>query len=199
MKFQLDEGEHIIKKGLAQYMTNAILKNEGSLYLTNRRIRFEDLANDDFSYPLGEIIEVKFHSTWGFIPAGIIIEFIDGRRVQLIPMRGGAISTWAGGREEWVNEIMKAKRQYGPGLRVERTADGSVLDSQMIGLRKNLTNYFSESEIRTLCFDCGIDYDNLAGGTKEAKARELVIACQKSGRLDRLVRQCRALRPEVAW
>jgi hypothetical protein len=41
-------------------------------------------------------------------------------------------------------------------------------------LRLILSLHFDLEEFRTLCFDLGIDFDNLRGEGKEAKARELV-------------------------
>jgi hypothetical protein len=44
----------------------------------------------------------------------------------------------------------------------------------MMYLREILSERLSLEEIRTLCFDLGIDYDNLPGEGKTAKARELM-------------------------
>jgi predicted component of type VI protein secretion system len=65
--------------------------------------------------------------------------------------------------------------------------------------RENLTNSFSESELNDLCFDLGIDYDNLAGQTKSAKARELILYIQRRGWLNQLIARCRELRPNLDW
>jgi hypothetical protein len=37
-----------------------------------------------------------------------------------------------------------------------------------------LTEYFNLEELRALCFDLGLDYDELRGEVKSAKARELI-------------------------
>ncbi len=44
----------------------------------------------------------------------------------------------------------------------------------LINLRQILATRLSEEELRTLCFDLGVDYENLGGGSKAAHARELV-------------------------
>jgi len=65
-------------------------------------------------------------------------------------------------------------------------------------LRDFITRYFNDSELRDLCFDLGIEYENLGGDNKAAKARELVAYCQRHGRLAELEDTCRRLRPTTA-
>jgi hypothetical protein len=65
-------------------------------------------------------------------------------------------------------------------------------------LRDFITRNFNDSELRDLCFDLGIEYENLGGDNKAAKARELVAYCQRHGRLIELEGTCRRLRPNAA-
>ena len=76
---------------------------------------------------------------------------------------------------------------------------GNRLVSDLSQLRQLLSVYFNESEIRTLTFDLGLDYEMLAGPTKGDKVRELVMQLWRSGRLPELVELGRELRPNVAW
>lgn len=64
-------------------------------------------------------------------------------------------------------------------------------------LRAALTDAFSDDDLRDLCFDMHIDYEALPGGNKAAKARELVLYCQKRGQLDELAGHVRRLRPQA--
>ncbi len=64
-------------------------------------------------------------------------------------------------------------------------------------LRALITRYFNDSELRDLCFDLGIDYENLGGDNKTAKARELVGYGLRHGRLAELEAACRRLRPNA--
>jgi hypothetical protein len=66
-------------------------------------------------------------------------------------------------------------------------------------LRQNLTDHFNDEELRTLCFDMGVDYESLPALGKAAKAREFVTHLEHRSRLPELVRKCRTLRPNVAW
>ena len=66
-------------------------------------------------------------------------------------------------------------------------------------LRDELDGRFDMGEIRTLCFDLGVDFDNLAGETKIAKAQSLIIYLNKRGRTDELIYRLLELRPDADW
>lgn len=68
-----------------------------------------------------------------------------------------------------------------------------------VRLRQVLTEYFSEEELKTLCFDLGIDYDDLSGEGKTAKARELVSRLERRGEVGNLVAACYHRRPNAYW
>ena len=71
--------------------------------------------------------------------------------------------------------------------------------SELGQLRQLLSVYFDESELKSLTFDLGLDYEMLPGPTKGDKARELVAAMWRGGRLEELVGYGRQLRPNVDW
>lgn len=54
---------------------------------------------------------------------------------------------------------------------------------------------FNEEELRGLCFETTVDYDDLRPGGKSNKARELVTYMQRHGRLRNLVETVQQLRP----
>jgi nucleoside phosphorylase len=66
-------------------------------------------------------------------------------------------------------------------------------------LLENVGLYFDLEELRTLCFDLGVDYDSLRGEGKGAKARELLALFDRSGRIPELIEACAKRRPNVAW
>lgn len=66
-------------------------------------------------------------------------------------------------------------------------------------LRENLVRYFDEEELRTLSFDIGVDYEELQGAGKRAKARELITYLIRCGCIHNLIRRCSQLRPNIAW
>ena len=95
------------------------------------------------------------------------------------------------------------KSQCGQGTHVqvarevpaERTSERKLL----AGLRQILVSRLDEGELRTLCFDLGVDYDNLPGEGKANKARELVIYLEHRNRIGALVETGKSLRPDIAW
>jgi len=66
---------------------------------------------------------------------------------------------------------------------VTSTPDTGELDQSAFYL-DILANLFSEDELRTLCFDMGIDYESLPASSKPGKARELLEYCKRHNRLE---------------
>jgi hypothetical protein len=60
-----------------------------------------------------------------------------------------------------------------------------------------LNEYFSISDIDSLCFEMGIDDEQLRGQTKDEKARSLVKYVEQNERLDELKRMMRVARPNL--
>lgn len=67
----------------------------------------------------------------------------------------------------------------------------------LVELRQVLTTLFNLSELRTLCFDMAIAFEDLYGEGKADKARELVAYCVRHGRVPELAARCRDLRPQA--
>lgn len=58
---------------------------------------------------------------------------------------------------------------------------------------------FGEDEIRELAFELGVEYENIGGGTKRAKAQGLVELAERSGRLGELIELAKTKRPLIDW
>ncbi len=69
----------------------------------------------------------------------------------------------------------------------------------LIRLHQMLTDRFSEEELRTLCFQLGVDYEVLPGRGKADKARELVQYLERRDRVHELVEIGKGVRPDVPW
>lgn len=67
-----------------------------------------------------------------------------------------------------------------------------------IELRNFITTTFNDNELRDLCFDLKIPYEDLGGEGRSAKARELVAYCQRRDRLAELEATCLRLRSDVS-
>jgi hypothetical protein len=74
----------------------------------------------------------------------------------------------------------------------DEAAGGPEADVQE--LHRRLVDQFNIEELQDLCFALGIDYEELGGTGKSAKARELVLYMQRRGRLDELSEAIRAKR-----
>ena len=99
---------------------------------------------------------------------------------------------------KWLESILAPPARSGAGApKTVRTAAGTR--SALSKLREDITRYFDIEELRTLCFDLGVDYDNLRGEGKAAKVRELVVFLDRRDRIPKLVRKCSKLRPNVSW
>lgn len=64
-------------------------------------------------------------------------------------------------------------------------------------LRQTLVNHFNLEELQLLCFDLGVDYDQLPGSTKGAKARDLILYWEQRGDLAQLVQAIRQERGAI--
>jgi len=70
---------------------------------------------------------------------------------------------------------------------------------QLSDLREKLDTYFNLGDLRSICFSLNIDYDNLAGDTKRAKAEALIKYTENRGQLNVLTRYLQELRPNLDW
>jgi hypothetical protein len=81
----------------------------------------------------------------------------------------------------------------------EVTSQEAPAQVDLAKLRQMLATQFSEEELRTLCFDLGVDYDDLRGESKTDKARELILYLEHRVRLADLINVGKRLRPDLAW
>lgn len=56
----------------------------------------------------------------------------------------------------------------------------------LVGLQEELEERFNLAELQQLCFELGVEYDDLAGTSKQAKTRELVQYMKRRNRLSKL-------------
>ncbi|MBE2221197.1 MAG: AAA family ATPase [Anaerolineae bacterium] len=67
-----------------------------------------------------------------------------------------------------------------------------------VALRRKLIDLFNSEEVRTICFDLQINYDDLRGESRADKIRELILAMQaRPDGLQRLLDVIRAERGEI--
>ena len=73
------------------------------------------------------------------------------------------------------------------------------LPAALAPLRDELARRFTKEELRGLCFDLGVDYDDLPSTTKSGQAQDLILHLERTGRLAELLALCRRLRPAAKW
>lgn len=66
-------------------------------------------------------------------------------------------------------------------------------------LRSLMGNVFSVSDIQDLCFDLGVDYEDLDGTSKNDKIRELILHCERIELHKGLISLCWKKRPMNTW
>jgi tetratricopeptide (TPR) repeat protein len=69
------------------------------------------------------------------------------------------------------------------------------MTNPLTNLHRFITEHFDLEELRTLCFDLGIEYDDLGGEGRSDKARELLRRMGRRKELERLVDALRKVRP----
>lgn len=79
---------------------------------------------------------------------------------------------------------------------ISQTPPGSV---DLVRLHENLAQYFSAEDLQTLCFGLNVDFDDLPGEGKGAKARELVMYMERRGHTADLIAKARKERPHISW
>ena len=62
-----------------------------------------------------------------------------------------------------------------------------------------IRNSFDMSELRSLCFELEVIYDDIFGERLIDKARELVLYMERQNRVNELVKGCKKLRPGKDW
>ena len=68
-----------------------------------------------------------------------------------------------------------------------------------VRLHMMIDDHFDKDELQTLCFDMGVNYDDLSGENKSGKARELIAYCERRDKIPDLVARCKKLRPTASW
>jgi formylglycine-generating enzyme required for sulfatase activity len=66
-------------------------------------------------------------------------------------------------------------------------------------LRELIIQGFGREELRTLCFDLDVEYDDLPAEGRSGKARELIIYMDNRGRTAELLALCVQRRPLLEW
>ncbi len=66
-------------------------------------------------------------------------------------------------------------------------------------LRRNIKQFFNEAEIRDLCFELHVNYEDISGRNRSEKIRELILYFSRQDRITDLIQYCKQQRPHQDW
>jgi hypothetical protein len=75
----------------------------------------------------------------------------------------------------------------------------TVTPAFLSNLHQGMVKSYNLEELRTLCMQLGVDYDDLGGDGKDGKIRELISYLNRRGQLSKLIEQCKTNRPDYQW
>ena len=113
-----------------------------------------------------------------------------GNIAQIGTVSGGTINIQQGGPAP-------AGKPGPESVEPDRSSQVGADHAQLLELRRVLVELFDESELRDLCFDLGVAYDDLPGRGKKDKARELVTYMERRQRIPELTETIERQRPNA--
>jgi Effector-associated domain 7 len=112
---------------------------------------------------------------------------IDAEKVEVIPEpddnSADKIEISNTSFKDKIYELEKLRPSYTNALQ-ETKSQANSLGIEPVGILHLLTEKFSLAELKTLCFEFGVDYDDISGDTKKDKARELILYHKRRGKLN---------------
>ncbi|RMH21285.1 MAG: tetratricopeptide repeat-containing protein [Gammaproteobacteria bacterium] len=66
-------------------------------------------------------------------------------------------------------------------------------------LRDLLLTHFDIAELNELCFELGVEFEDIPGSTLSDKSSELILYCERHDRTQELIEVCKKNRPMVKW
>jgi hypothetical protein len=73
----------------------------------------------------------------------------------------------------------------------------TLYDHEWVKLRQQMTDYFNKSELKVICFDLGIDSENLRWETKDELVIQIIEQQKRKKQIPELLHICQSKRPEV--
>ena len=117
-----------------------------------------------------------------------------GYQVPSLDWLAGVVAALKGNPSQ-INEMIKQLPQKGDGVNPKGT-----VPLQRRRIRQNMIDAFSLSELKDICFDLEIRHENLPDHDHlSGFVRELLAYAGRIGRMNELVRMCRAERPRLEW
>ena len=145
---------------------------------------------------------VKFH-VWPHLYSGEILELI----VSSLPKKRLLITVTALRNPQWTQVYFERAyvKSLWESIVFELSEQGWLSDTVSLTtpeydvkyLKSILQERLSISDIRDLCFELDIEYENLEDQTLRGSIRELIIKIRKMGQIPRLIDACNKIRPDL--
>lgn len=98
-----------------------------------------------------------------------------------------------------VSHQLHATPQLTATLIAQRQSGSDIEQANLVKLFQKIDRHFNDADLRDLCFQLNVEYENLAGQGKRDKVRELVLWMKRNGRLPDLITLASQLRPNTRW
>lgn len=81
----------------------------------------------------------------------------------------------------------------------ERDTYRNIAHETLVTFKKNLNTDFNADDLRTLCFDLDIPYEDLGSNTHSGRIQDLIDYGKRHGRLAEIANYCQQKRPRTTW
>lgn len=123
---------------------------------------------------------------------------VDELTLEVVDLRL-SLSRLAVGAARLIAQVERLGEEPEYRLSAELIRRGTSEESDAERLRRLLVDHFSVEELDELAFTAGIPPESYGGHTRPARALALVQVASRHGKLEELVGQARAERPNVRW
>lgn len=126
-------------------------------------------------------------------------------KIQIQEIREGSVTVVIRVPPELLSLLLRFFIQLDPGLQrinilqISPESNYHLPVLQSANLRSLMSCCFDINDLKVMCFDLGVDFDDLAGNKKSVKIISLIKHFQKNGGTAELINYLRRERPDVSW
>jgi hypothetical protein len=180
-----------LRRAFVSMKQNKADPSQSILYLNATSDLMQELRvmqpDDTFRLILKVIYNNAFVLACQYIPPDRLDEIFDTNNAAIAAMIRN------------VRRVIELERERAALLASKTSHELALEQERLVELRKILDKHFSEDELRTLCFDLKVTYDDLPSEQKSGKARELVAYLERHNRIADLIEVGKKQRPNLPW
>jgi GTPase SAR1 family protein len=130
-----------------------------------------------------------------FYPFEVLRKFTEDRREQIQCHQSyEMVNVWS-----LIDDFVDRRQLSREGTLSVRRATGQALVLNRLILYQLLVKRLNDQELRELCFELNVRYEDLSGEGEAGKARELISHLDRRHRLYDLIETGKRLRPDIPW